>query len=167
MEKLRLVNLPSPHGYNRVQIPETVIIHSMARFIRHNGRDIFAPYWLYQCEVSAHFLIDTDGTIFQLRETTNPAWHASNFNTDSIGIEFLVDGIFPSNDIQIFYDRIATDGWYTRSQYLAGVSLVGQLNAQYPVTKILRHSDVDPTRKKDPGVGFPWEVFLGEVAQCR
>lgn len=37
--------------------------------------------------VSAHFVIDRDGTIFQLLPISDVAWHASQANSHSIGIE--------------------------------------------------------------------------------
>ena len=37
--------------------------------------------------LSVHFCIDTDGTIIQLMNTNDIAWHARGVNTQSIGIE--------------------------------------------------------------------------------
>ena len=37
--------------------------------------------------VSAHFVIDTDGTVFQLVDVERTAWHASEVNSRSVGIE--------------------------------------------------------------------------------
>ena len=37
--------------------------------------------------LSVHFCIDTDGTIIQLMDTNNIAWHARGVNTQSIGVE--------------------------------------------------------------------------------
>ena len=38
-------------------------------------------------QVSAHFLIGQDGTVVQLVDTEDTAWHASGVNNKSIGIE--------------------------------------------------------------------------------
>ena len=38
-------------------------------------------------KLSVHFLIDNDGTIFQCLDTQHVAWHAGNFNQNSIGVE--------------------------------------------------------------------------------
>lgn len=38
---------------------------------------------------SAHYVIDKDGTIYQLIDTFNKAWHAPNVNSRSIGIEHV------------------------------------------------------------------------------
>lgn len=37
--------------------------------------------------VSAHFVVDRDGTIYQLLSISDTAWHASQVNSRSIGIE--------------------------------------------------------------------------------
>lgn len=37
--------------------------------------------------VSAHFVIDRDGTVYQLVDIKDIAWHASQCNTHSVGIE--------------------------------------------------------------------------------
>src|SRR5690242_11060369 len=39
--------------------------------------------------VSAHFVIDRDGTVYQLMDPANIAWHASQCNTHGIGIEHV------------------------------------------------------------------------------
>lgn len=38
--------------------------------------------------ISSHFVIDNDGTIYQLVDTNNIAWHAKGSNNNSIGIDF-------------------------------------------------------------------------------
>ena len=37
--------------------------------------------------VSAHFVIDRDGTVYQLVDLNDTAWHASTVNSKSVGIE--------------------------------------------------------------------------------
>lgn len=37
--------------------------------------------------VSAHFVIDRDGTVYQLLDLSDTGWHASQVNAQSIGIE--------------------------------------------------------------------------------
>jgi len=41
--------------------------------------------------VSAHFVIDRDGTVYQLVEANACAWHASECNARSIGIEHVAE----------------------------------------------------------------------------
>jgi N-acetyl-anhydromuramyl-L-alanine amidase AmpD len=39
--------------------------------------------------VSAHFVIDRDGTVYQLLDLSETAWHASAVNARSVGIEHV------------------------------------------------------------------------------
>ena len=51
--------------------------------------------------VSAHFCIDRDGTIYQLVDTDRTAWHASEVNSRSIGIEHAaIPEAMPATDAQ-------------------------------------------------------------------
>jgi N-acetylmuramoyl-L-alanine amidase len=100
--------------------------------------------------VSAHYLISEDGRIFQLVEDTKRAWHAgagrwqdmNDINSVSIGIELDNDGIEP----------------FTNSQIAALIILLTDLSQRYgiPPKAVIGHADMAPTRKKDPGVLFPW-----------
>src|SRR4051812_17010451 len=38
-------------------------------------------------QVSAHYIVDTNGAITQMVDTANRAWHATYYNSRSIGIE--------------------------------------------------------------------------------
>jgi len=100
--------------------------------------------------VSAHYLISEDGKIFQLVEDSKRAWHAgagrwqgmNDINSVSIGIELDNDGSEP----------------FTKSQIAALIILLTDLSQRYsiPVKAVIGHADMAPTRKKDPGVLFPW-----------
>ena len=51
--------------------------------------------------VSAHFVIDVDGTVFQLVDLEDTAWHASEVNSRSVGIEHAaIPGKQPATDAQ-------------------------------------------------------------------
>jgi N-acetyl-anhydromuramyl-L-alanine amidase AmpD len=51
--------------------------------------------------VSAHFVIDRDGTVYQLLPVEDTAWHASACNSRSVGIEHAaVPGTLPATDEQ-------------------------------------------------------------------
>lgn len=102
-------------------------------------------------KVSCHFIIDLNGKIYKLVDESKNAWHAGlsywkkneRLNDRSIGIEIVNDGITKFNDIQI------------RNLIL----LLKKLVKNFGIDKlnILGHSDIAPTRKKDPGIFFPWE----------
>ena len=55
--------------------------------------------------ISTHFVIDNDGTIYQMMDTNDVAWHAGKVNSFSIGIDF-------SNAFYTKYQK-----WYTRHNF--------------------------------------------------
>ena len=105
--------------------------------------------------VSAHWMIDEDGTICRLVPEERRAWHAGlgswhdwhDVNAVSVGIELVNPGHdhgyrpFPDDQIDALEDLLADT--FT-AHGLRPRDLVG-------------HSDVAPERKQDPGERFPWE----------
>lgn len=109
--------------------------------------------------VSAHYVVDVDGTVFALVDEAHRAWHAGvaswagapNINHRSIGIEIVNGG----------EDFPGPDGFpppYTAAQLTAVCALVADIVARHhiPPWRVLGHSDVAPGRKRDPGPHFPW-----------
>lgn len=154
---MNIVNQPSPHGFNRSSEPDMIIVHCMAEYVG----DKFAPDFLESIKLSAHALVVPDGTVIRCREDNQGAHHAKGFNATSLGVEFLVPGY---HDYASFLEAIK-EPWVVGAQYEAGVELVKDWAQTYdiPREKVLRHSDVSPERKVDPGKGFPWEAFLADV----
>ena len=107
-----------------------------------------------QAEVSAHYLIDEDGTVLQLVEEARRAWHAgqgywageSDINSGSIGIELVNPG-------HAFGYRAFPEA---QMQALEGVCLEILARQPIPAHRVLGHSDVAPDRKEDPGELFDW-----------
>jgi N-acetyl-anhydromuramyl-L-alanine amidase AmpD len=113
--------------------------------------------------VSAHFLVDRDGTIYRLQPETRFARHCIGLNHIAIGIENVGDEAkFPLTDAQVAADA----------------ALVRELAAQFPITHLLGHYEVmrfrshpyylerDPAYrndKPDPGARFMARV-RAEVA---
>ena len=109
-------------------------------------------------QVSAHYVIEEDGRVFQLVDEAQRAWHAgksfwggvTDVNSASIGIELVNPGhefgyrAFPAAQIAVLKlllkDILARQG----------------LN---PLTALLAHSDIAPERKEDPGELFPWAAL--------
>ncbi len=100
--------------------------------------------------VSAHYLVARDGTIHQLVDERDRAWHAgesrwgatTDLNSASIGIELDNNGTEPFAEAQV-------------SALLRLLRDVVDRN-RIPAENILGHSDVAPRRKIDPGPAFPW-----------
>jgi N-acetylmuramoyl-L-alanine amidase len=105
-------------------------------------------------EVSAHYIVLEDGRIVQCVPEAKRAWHAGvshwagedDINSCSIGIEIINRG----------HDWGYPD--YPRRQIAAVIALCRgiMLRRKVPSHRVLGHSDVAPSRKKDPGEKFPW-----------
>jgi N-acetylmuramoyl-L-alanine amidase len=118
--------------------------------------------WLCNPEskVSAHYLVEEDGAIFQLVEEDRRAWHAGvgywqgvrNINDISIGIEMVnrghAWGYTPFPEIQV--------------QAVMGLCHDIMARHELPAQNVIGHSDIAPTRKQDPGELFPWEKCAKE-----
>jgi AmpD protein len=106
-------------------------------------------------EVSAHFLIRRDGELIQFVPCGRRAWHAgesvwrgrSRCNDFSLGIELEGCDDQPFEDAQ--YKRLA--------------ELTRALQAKYPITDIVGHSDIAPGRKTDPGPCFDWARYRSMI----
>jgi N-acetylmuramoyl-L-alanine amidase len=106
-------------------------------------------------QVSAHYLVEEDGTVWRLVDETRRAWHAgrafwagaTNINDRSIGIELVNPG--------------HEHGYrpFPEAQLTALEMLCREILARHPITpeRVLGHSDIAPERKADPGELFPWE----------
>ena len=99
-------------------------------------------------EVSSHFLIRRDGSLWQFVSCDDRAWHAgascwrerSNCNDDSIGVE--LEGLEGDT--------------FESAQYQALAELGEAIRLQYPLAHVAGHEHIAPGRKQDPGPGFDW-----------
>ncbi|HUA53589.1 MAG TPA: N-acetylmuramoyl-L-alanine amidase [Candidatus Sulfotelmatobacter sp.] len=104
--------------------------------------------------VSAHYVIDEDGTVYRLVDERERAWHAGvsawqgrgDVNSFSVGIELVNPG----------------HEWGYRAFPAAQLAACAQLSRAIvkrhaiPASRVLGHSDVAPARKQDPGERFDW-----------
>jgi N-acetyl-anhydromuramyl-L-alanine amidase AmpD len=80
--------------------------------------------------VSAHFIIDRDGTVYQLLNLSDVAWHASQVNHHSIGIEHVAMNQETATRLARFPDFVPFGGpdieplLATDAQYTASAGLV-------------------------------------------
>jgi len=107
-----------------------------------------------QLNVSSQFVIDRDGTIYQLMPETTMARHTIGLNYTAIGIENIADG----NSLPM-----------TDAQLEANTRLITYLAGKYPIEYVLGHSEYHRfrdtpwwketdnsyfTEKNDPDVAF-------------
>lgn len=163
---MKEIELLIPYGGGD-QIPDSIVVHAMAEYILLEGRRIhasaflFVTPWIIETELSAHILVTPKGDVLRSHPDNKIAWHAKGHNTNSLGIEFLVEGGY--NYIN-FINRIRTP-YLTAEQYTAGVEVVNYWQSLHEIQAVDRHSDLSPDRKVDPGDGFPWMDFKGRIGR--
>ena len=103
-----------------------------------------------EAEVSAHYLIDRDGTLWQMVREEDRAWHAGagtwqgagDINSRSLGVELVNDGFQP----------------FPWPQMLALEQVLAALMVRWAIAPVgvIAHADMAPERKEDPGPRFDW-----------
>jgi N-acetylmuramoyl-L-alanine amidase len=154
---MQIIPHPSPNQNARPGGVDMLILH-------YTGMKTAAEALARLCdpaaEVSAHYMIDEDGTIYALVPEHRRAWHAGisywrgreNLNDVSIGIEIVNPGHqwgyrpFPERQI----DALA--------------ELCRAILSRHPIPpeNVVGHSDVAPDRKQDPGELFPWRHLAAQ-----
>jgi len=155
---MEMRELPSPnHGARKAAIDMLVLHYTGMASAEDALRRLTAP----DSGVSAHYVIDEDGTVWRLVPEERRAWHAGvsfwrgtrDVNSASIGIELVNPG--PDLGYREFPEP----------QITALEQLAGEILARHsmPPRNVIGHSDVAPARKQDPGELFPWRrlAFAG------
>jgi N-acetyl-anhydromuramoyl-L-alanine amidase len=116
------------------------------------------PYFqtIQGVQVSAHFLIERGGALWQFVSCDDRAWHAGvsvfqgreNCNDFSIGIE--LEGLEGES--------------FAPAQYAALSQVCIHLRGRYPIASVVGHEHIAPGRKLDPGSGFDWHLLAQSVA---
>lgn len=137
--------------------PDLIVLHYTGMASAAKAID-----WLSRPEsrVSAHYVVDVDGTTTQLVAEAHRAWHAgvsvwageTDINSLSIGIEIQNPG--------------HEDGYpdFTPRQMRRVADLCRDIAGRHGVRaeRILAHSDIAPGRKIDPGEKFDWAWLANE-----
>lgn len=145
---------PSPNfGDRRGRRVELVVLHYTAMA---SAAEAVARLCDPLAEVSAHYLIDRDGTVFSLVDEAMRAWHAGagewggagDVNSRSIGIELQNTGAEP----------------FAEPQMAALEALLVDVLVRHalPPQAVIAHSDMAPDRKGDPGARFDWRRLAGQ-----
>lgn len=108
-------------------------------------------------QVSAHYMVDEDGTVSRIVQEEMRAWHAGksywegeeDLNSASIGIEIQNPGH------EYGYRPFPAE------QMAAVTQLCREIMARHNILSynVLAHSDIAPERKEDPGELFPWQAL--------
>jgi N-acetylmuramoyl-L-alanine amidase len=147
---------PSPNHGERAggRMPDMIVLHYTGMPDNEAAlRQLCNP----ASEVSAHYVVLENGHTLQLVAEARRAWHAgasswageADINSRSIGIEIANPG----------HDHGYPD--FPKRQIAAVTALCRSIFTRYPVApdRVLAHSDVAPTRKRDPGEKFPWKAL--------
>jgi N-acetylmuramoyl-L-alanine amidase len=145
--------IPSPNFGERTKgrLPDMILLHYTGM---PDVEGALAKLCTAGTDVSAHYVVLEDGRIVQSVPEAKRAWHAGvaswageeDINSCSIGIEIVNRG----------HDWGYPD--FPLRQVAAVIALCRgiMLRHQLPAHRVLAHSDVAPSRKKDPGEKFPW-----------
>jgi N-acetylmuramoyl-L-alanine amidase len=181
------IAVPSPNVTSPMpKKPSGIVIHYTAAGSGKGSANYFAGK---AAGVSAHFVIDRDGTVYQCVSLKDKAWHAGvsqwptgtkqkNCNDFTIGIELANWGWLTKDSA----GKVLT---YTKAVFNGPtVEIKGKLWEVYPEamieslksvlaivstktgiqinsTNVVGHEHIAPTRKTDPGPAFPWSsIFL-------
>ncbi len=144
----------SPNWDERALPISMVVLHYTGM---QSGHEALVRLCDGDAKVSAHYLIEENGTVFQLVDETQRAWHAgqshwrgiTDVNSASVGIELVNPG-------HEWGYRCFTD-----EQIAALIPLLAGIIRRYDVPRanVVGHSDIAPQRKEDPGELFPWETL--------
>lgn len=151
---MTILDTPSPNFDERVLPISMIVLHYTGM---QDGPSALARLRDPEAKVSAHYLIEEDGTVCRLVTEDKRAWHAgrshwrgiTDVNSASIGIEIVNPG----------------HEWgyrpFTPEQIDALIPLVAAIKDRHAITRgnIVGHSDIAPARKRDPGELFPWYRF--------
>ena len=151
---MTILDTPSPNFDERVLPISMIVLHYTGM---QDGPSALARLRDPEAKVSAHYLIEEDGTVCRLVAEDKRAWHAgrshwrgiTDVNSASVGIEIVNPG----------------HEWgyrpFTAEQIDALIPLVAAIKDRHAITRgnIVGHSDIAPARKRDPGELFPWYRF--------
>lgn len=130
--------------------PSYVIIHHTAQ---NSCEQTLKTFTLPRTQVSAHYVICKDGTVYHMLNDYLRAHHAgvskwggaADINSSSIGIELDNDGYKTFDEAQL--NSLLT--------------LLERLKKSFniPAANFIGHGDIAPTRKNDPNWRFPWKTL--------
>ena len=102
-------------------------------------------------KVSAHILIERNGSLVQFVPFNKCAWHAG---------ESTFEGRNSCNEFSIGIELIGSvKEEFTNEQYYTLKNLLNLLKNEYGDMSVVGHSEIAPKRKNDPGPYFNWDLI--------
>lgn len=149
---MEIISHPSPN-FDERKLPVSLLVMHYTGM--KTGQEALQRLCDSEAKVSAHYVIEENGQIFQLVEESERAWHAglgywngiTDVNSASIGIEIVNPGhewgyrAFPETQMQ------------------SVINLSKEIISRHAIAphNVIGHSDIAPERKQDPGELFDWE----------
>jgi len=173
-------HLPDYCSAPRTKAVRYVMLHYTSNALENptnpmNVEKVFSIFSRYK--VSAHYLIDRDGLIYQLVDETRTAFHAGKghlphdssthnaLNGQSIGIEMMAIGT--ASEMRklgvINYQLIPSAAiGFTEAQYVSLKRLLADIATRHPAfqlncNQVVGHDAYAPDRRGDPGLLFDWQ----------
>lgn len=148
---LEMQSRPSPNFDTRKTPIDMLVLHYTGM---ESGQAALDRLCDADAKVSSHYVVDEDGTIYNLVDEALRAWHAGvaswrereDINSRSIGIEIVNGG----------HDFGLPE--FPEQQIAAVIALCKDILSRHEIADrdIVGHSDIAPARKQDPGERFPW-----------
>ncbi|MFN4090227.1 MAG: N-acetylmuramoyl-L-alanine amidase [Alphaproteobacteria bacterium] len=144
-------DMPSPNHDARPGGVDMLVLHYTGM---RTGREAIERLRDPAARVSAHYVVEEDGSVFRLVAEERRAWHA--------GVSFW-QGRRGLNDVSVGIE-IVNPGheWgyrpFPAEQMRAVTGLSRAILARHPIPpdRVVAHSDIAPDRKQDPGELFDW-----------
>ncbi len=145
---------PSPNWDERALPVSMVVLHYTGM---PSAAEALERMCSAEAKVSAHYMIDEDGTVSRMVAELDRAWHAgrsywrgiTDVNSASVGIELVNPG----------------HEWgyrpFPEAQMESLIPLLAAIMKRHRISpsNVVGHSDVAPTRKEDPGELFAWNLL--------
>ncbi len=158
----------SPHFSSRpsTQSIDAIVLHTTEGSFTSNG--VVSWFQNPNSKVSSHFIVDYEGDIIQMVDIDKKAWHATYYNSRSIGIDFCGK----ANDPDTFNDlnmetMVELVAWLCFTYDIPVVHPSGDAydypNDNLDEPGIVAHGQVQPWNRTDPGPHFDWEGFIDAV----
>ncbi len=162
MSELIHYETPSPNWNERQEPVSMVVLHYTGM---QSAEEALERLCDPVASVSAHYLIEEDGSVHRLVREDRRAWHAgksywrgiTDVNSASVGIELVNPG-------HEFGYRPFPD-----AQMEALLPLLAEIVQRHDVPRanVVGHSDVAPARKEDPGELFDWDLLAAHRLALR